>query len=156
MNASLTSSLPDFAKKSEFSKGPLAAEPSDKSPPEPTARNLIAKARSRLRKLMPFAFIRFLMSFFIGVAVTLAWQSYAGAARTVIAGWSPYFGWLAPAAPAGGSSERLKAASIALAALRQNVDKLTTEMGKLQAQGTSEKTSSSRRRGRGPGASDTP
>jgi len=143
MNSSLTSSLSDFAKKSEFSKSPLATEPSDKSPPHPTMRNLITKARLRLRKLVPFAVVRFLMSFFIGVAATLAWQSYAGAARTMIAGWSPHLGWLAPAPPAGASSERLKATSVALAAVRQSVDKLAAEMSKLQAQGTSEKTSSS-------------
>jgi hypothetical protein len=144
MNSSLTSALSDFAKKSEFSESPLATDPSDKPRLQSTLRNLITGARSRLGKLVLFAFVRFLMSFFIGVAATLAWQSYGSAARTAIAGWSPHLGWLAPAtAPAGASSERLKAGSVAFAAVRQSVDKLATEMSKLQAQGTSEKTSSS-------------
>jgi len=38
----------------------------------------------------------FLIMFYIGVAATLAWQSYSGAARQVIANLSPQLGWLAP------------------------------------------------------------
>jgi hypothetical protein len=144
MNSSLTSALSEFTKKSEFSKSPLATEPSETSPLQPAVRNLIMRMRSLFGKFMPFAFVRFLMSFLVGVAATLAWQSYGSAARTTIAGWSPHLGWLAPAAvPAGASPERLKGASAALAAVRQSVDKLATEMSKLQAQGASEKTSSS-------------
>jgi hypothetical protein len=144
MNSSLTSTLSEFAKKSEFSKGPPATEPSDKPRLQLTIRNLITRVRSRLGKLVPFALVRFLVSFFIGVAATLAWQSYGDAARTAIAGWSLHLGWLAPAAAsAGASPERLKAASIALAGVRQSVDKLATEMSKLQAPGTSDRASSS-------------
>jgi hypothetical protein len=43
---------------------------------------------------------RFLITFYIGVAATLAWQSYSGAARQVIASLSPQLGWLAPRAAA--------------------------------------------------------
>ncbi len=143
MNSSLTSALSDFSKRSEFSKSPLATEPSSNSPLQPAVRNLITRARLWLGKLVPFAFVRFLMIFFIGVAATLAWQSYAGGARKAIASWSPHLGWLAPAAaPAGASPERLKATSVALAAVRQSVDKLATEISKLRAQGTSDRTSS--------------
>jgi len=46
----------------------------------------------------------FLITFYIGVAATLAWQSYSDAARQIIASLSPQLGWLAPqqaaAAPA--------------------------------------------------------
>src|SRR5262245_43361174 len=43
---------------------------------------------------------RFLIVFCIGVAATLAWQSYGNAARDIIANSSPQLGWLAPPAPA--------------------------------------------------------
>src|SRR6266446_10526675 len=45
----------------------------------------------------PFA--RSLITFCIGVAATLTWQSYNDAAKKIIAGWSPQFAWLAPQAP---------------------------------------------------------
>jgi hypothetical protein len=93
-----------------------------------------------------FAFVRFMMIFFIGVAAAVAWQSYGAAAREVIASWSPHLAWLAPAAaPAGTSAERLKATSLALAAARQSFDKLTTEISKLQAQGIPDAQPGSRR-----------
>ena len=38
----------------------------------------------------------FLITFYIGVAATLAWQSYSGVARQVVANLSPQLGWLAP------------------------------------------------------------
>jgi hypothetical protein len=50
----------------------------------------------RLGKLVPFAFARFLVIFFIGVAATLAWQSYGATAREMMASWSPHLGFLAP------------------------------------------------------------
>jgi hypothetical protein len=63
----------------------------------------------------------------------MAWQSYGGAARQAIAGWSPRLAWLAPAAaPAGISPDRLKAMSLALAGARQSLDKLGTEISKAQ------------------------
>jgi hypothetical protein len=48
---------------------------------------------------------RFLIPFCIGVAATLAWQSYGDTAREMIAGWSPQLSWLAPpAAPVAEAS----------------------------------------------------
>src|SRR5215469_15132798 len=41
---------------------------------------------------------RFLITFCIGVAATLAWQSYGDAAREMIANSYPQLGWLAPQA----------------------------------------------------------
>jgi hypothetical protein len=84
------------------------------------------------------------MYFFIGVAATLAWQSYGGPARETIASWSPSrLAWLAPpAAPAG--PDQIVAISRDLAMVRQSVDKLAADITKLQApqQGT-ERTSAS-------------
>ncbi len=143
MNPNLTSALSDFTKQSEYSKSGLAAELSSEPPLHPSELSLIRRTRLRLRKLVPFAFVRFLMIFFIGVAATLSWQVYGGAARETIASWSPHLGWLAPPpAPAGASPEQLVAMSRGLAVMRQDVDKLATDITKLQAiqQGTVDRT----------------
>ena len=81
--------------------------------------------------------MRFLIAFCVGVAATLAWQSYGDAAREVVASKYPQLGWLAPEAavaqtapdttvPADPSpnQQELKAMSLALAAVRQRVDQL--------------------------------
>jgi hypothetical protein len=146
MNSNLTSALSDFTKKSEFSKSGLAAEFSSEPPLHPSELNLITRARLRLARLIPFAFARVLMIFFIGVVATLAWQSYGGAARGTIAGWSPHLGWLAPQpAPTSPSPEQLVAMSRGLAVMRQNVDKLAADISKLQAiqQGALDRTAAS-------------
>src|SRR5215469_2803226 len=44
------------------------------------------------------ALVRFLITICIGVAGTLAWQSYGDLARQMIASSSPVLGWLAPQA----------------------------------------------------------
>ncbi len=134
MNPNLTSALSEFTQKSEFSKSGSAAELSSEPPLHPSELSLIRRTRLRLGKLIPFAFIRFLMIFFIGVAATLAWQSYGATAREVIASWSPHLGWLAPPpAPAPASPEQLVAMSRGLAVMRQDVDKLAADITKLQA-----------------------
>src|SRR5260370_34282916 len=53
-------------------------------------------ARPRPRKRSS----RFLIAFCVGVAATLAWQSYGDAAREIIASSHPQLGWLAPQAAA--------------------------------------------------------
>ena len=154
--SSLTSALSEFTKRSEFSNSPFAAGPSNEPPLHTDERKLITRARwslGNLRRAIPLAFARYLIAIFIGVAGTLAWQSYGGAAREAIAKWSPLLGWLtpaaapvaqaAPAASAGASPDQLKATALALAAARQSIDKLATEIGKLVAQGTPDKTSAS-------------
>jgi hypothetical protein len=122
MNSSLTSSL------SEFSKG-RPDQPLRRS----TVPNLITAARLWLGKLVSFAVVRVLLIFFVGFAAGIAWQSYGGAGRKAIAAWSPHLAWLAPAVD-GTSADRFKAMSVALATARQSLDKLTTEIGKVQAQ----------------------
>jgi hypothetical protein len=134
MNPSLTSALSEFTNKPELSKGGLAAELSDEPPLHPSELNFITRVRLRLGTLFPFAFVRFLMIFFIGVTATLAWQSYGDATRETITSWSPRLAWLAPpAAPAGASPDQIVAISRDLAVVRQSVDKLAADITKLQA-----------------------
>ena len=128
MNPNLTSTL------SEFSKDRPATERSNDRPLHRTAWNLITRVRLWLGKLVSFAFVRVLVIFFVGFAAGFACQSYGGDVRKAIASWSPRLGWLAPSAPAGTSSDRLKATTLALATARQSLDKLATEISKLQAQ----------------------
>jgi hypothetical protein len=91
--------------------------------------------------------MRLLIMFCIGVAVTLAWQSYGDAAREMIANSSPQLSWLAPqaavaqtvtdtTAPATSSPDpqELKAMSADLAAVRQKVDQLAAQVAVSQEQ----------------------
>ena len=120
---------------SELSRSRPAAESSSKPRVRATIRNLITRVRLWLGKLVSFAFARVLMIFLVGFAAGIACQSYGGAARKTIAGWSPHLAWLAPATvPSGGSAERFKAVSLALTSARQSLDKLSTEISKLPAQ----------------------
>jgi hypothetical protein len=96
---------------SEFSKGRWAAEPSNEPPLHPTELNLVTGVWSRLGKLRPLAFARYLIAFFIGVAATLALQSYRDATR----------------------EEKILAAPAGLDSLRQSVDKLAAEIAKMKA-----------------------
>src|SRR5215467_14526638 len=127
MNPSLTSALSEFSKRSEYSKSGLAAELSDEPPLHPSELNLVTRVRLWLGKLVPFAFVRFLMIFFIGVTATLAWQSYGGATREAIARWSPRLAWLAPPATPT-VLDQVVAISRNLAMVRQSVDKLAADI----------------------------
>jgi hypothetical protein len=91
-------------------------------------------------------FARLLVIFSVGVCSTLAWQSYGDAARGMIAKSSPQLGWLAPqaapvvptiseaAAPASAASTELQQLAFGLAALRQSVDLLKTQLTAGQQQ----------------------
>jgi hypothetical protein len=121
---------------SELSRSRPAAESSSKPRLPATIRNLITRTRLWLGKLFSLAFVRVLMIFLLGFAAGMAWQSYGGAARKAMASWSPHLAWLAPApAPSGGSAERFKAVSLALTSARQSLDKLSTEINRLEVQG---------------------
>src|SRR5262245_52216651 len=103
-------------------------------PLHPSESNRTTRVRS---------FVRFLMFFFIGATGAFAWQSHGGPARETIASWSPRLAWLAPpTAPMGPG--QIVAISRDLAVVRQSVDKLATDITKLQApqQGT-DRTSAS-------------
>jgi hypothetical protein len=118
---------------SEFSRSRPATESPNKPGFRTAVRNVITTVRSGLGKLVSLAFARVWLIFLVGFAAGIAWQSYGGAARKTIAGWSPRLAWVAPApASASGATERLKATSLALASVRQSVDKLASEIGKLQ------------------------
>jgi hypothetical protein len=117
--------------RSEFPADLLAGEPSVARPPP----------RKR--------FSRFLIAFCIGVAATLAWQSYGDAAREIIASSFPQLGWLAPqaaaaqvapatiaAATASLDQQELKAVSLGLAAVRQRVDQFAAQVAAGQEQMT--------------------
>jgi hypothetical protein len=128
MNPNLTSAVSDFSKgRTERSNHKLSLRT--------LVPNLVARIRLWLGKFVSFAFARVLMIFIVGFAAGIAWQSYGSEVRKTIANWSPHLAWAAPAlAPAGTSAERLKATSLALAATRQNLDKLANEISKLDAQ----------------------
>src|SRR5258708_9249185 len=93
--------IPMSSTRSEFPVDLLAGEPSVARPP-PRKRPL-----------------RFLIAFGIGVAATLAWQSYGDAAREIIASSYPQLGWLAPQAAAAQTAPTTLAA--ATASLHQQV-----------------------------------
>jgi hypothetical protein len=91
----------------------------------------------------------------MGVAATLAWQSYGDAAREMISSSSPQFGWLAPQAapiaqtapnmiapPTAPSPDRQQAdaMSLSLTALRQSIyqlaagqEQMTRDITKMRA-----------------------
>jgi len=93
--------------------------------------------------------MRFLITFCVGIAAALAWQSYGDASREIIANSYPQLGWLAPqaavaqTAPAtivspvtSSDPQQLKAVSLNLAAVRQKVDQLAAQVAAGQEQMT--------------------
>jgi hypothetical protein len=117
--------------RSEFPADLLAGEPS------------IPRPASRKRP------VRFLITFCLGIAATLAWQSYGDRARGMIANLYPQLGWLAPqaalaqttgattaAATPSVDQQEFKAMSLNLAAVRQRVDQLAAQLAAGQEQVT--------------------
>src|SRR5262252_6032557 len=94
---------------SEFSKARWAAEPSVDAPLQPTDLDLVQSTPSWLGKQASFALARFLIAFCSGVAATLAWQSYGGAGRKMIASSSPQLGWSAPQAAPEAATRAIEA-----------------------------------------------
>jgi len=87
---------------SEFYKGLLPIELSDEAPAVFTAdlkNDRFANGQPPESEETSRPLARVLVPFCIGVAATLIWQSYSGAAKQIIARWSPELGWLAPQAP---------------------------------------------------------
>src|SRR5580700_1608819 len=81
---------------SDFAAGPRVTEPSldatlrpagVNNDPLPTGRPSLGRRTSR-------SLTRFLATACVGVAATLAWQSYGDAARQMIASAAPQLGWL--------------------------------------------------------------
>ncbi len=123
-----------------FYAGLLPVEPSDEPPPlRPTTleNDPFPNGQPSLRKRASRALSRFLITFCIGVAATLAWRSYGDAARQMIANSYPLLGWLAPrplptaqnipgmidlAAPAAPSLDLQRLNAMSLDAMRQSID----------------------------------
>jgi hypothetical protein len=137
---------------SEFYVGLLPVEPLAEPPPvrPTTLENDQSQnnGQTSLRKRASRAFSRFLITFWIGGASTLAWQSYGDAARAMIANSYPQLGWLAPqaepaaqnvletTAPAAPSfdPQQLNAMSVDLDTMRQGIDRIATSMAAIQEQ----------------------
>ncbi len=131
---------------SEFYAGLLPVEPSVEPPAvRPTAleNDPFPIGQPSLRKRASRALARFLITFCIGVAATLAWQSYGDAAREMIANSYPQLGWLAPQAEpvtqntpdlialavraaTSLDQQQLNAMSLDLDAVRQSIDRIAT------------------------------
>src|SRR5229473_1497526 len=111
------------------------------------------RGRPPLHKRIPLALARFLITFCIGVAVTLAWQSYGDAAREMIVNSYPQLGWLAPhAEPVAQNApdmitvavraatsldqQKFDALSLDLDAVRQSIDRIATSIAAGQEQMT--------------------
>ena len=106
-----------------------SAFPEDLLAGEPSVQRPALRKRGSLSRV--------LFTFCVGVAATLAWQSYGDAARQIIANAYPQLRWLAPQAavaktaldttvPATSSPDpqELKAITLGLAEVRQRVDQL--------------------------------
>jgi hypothetical protein len=137
------SAMPSPAQ-SEFSEGSLPVKPSVEAPvirPTDLKNDRSPKRRQSLGARVTLAIARFLITFGVGVAATLAWQSYGDAAREMIANSAPQLGWLAPqAAPveqsaadaiepaatraAAADPQQLNPVSLDLDAVRQSVDRI--------------------------------
>ena len=148
------SAMPSPAQ-SEFYAGLLPVEPSVQAPAiRPTAleNDPPPITQQSLRKRASRALARFLITFCIGVAAALAWQSYGDAARQIIASSYPQLGWLAPQAEpvaqdapdvialarAATSLDQQKfdAVSLDLDAVRQRIDRIATSIAAGQEQMT--------------------
>ncbi|MBO0754082.1 MAG: hypothetical protein J2P53_18320 [Bradyrhizobiaceae bacterium] len=79
--------------------------------------------------LLTLPLTRVVMIFVVGFVAGMVWQS--SNVRGTIAGWSPYLEWLGPPA-ANASYDRIRAD---LVAARQNLDRLGSDLSRLEAQG---------------------
>lgn len=95
--------------------------------------------RRRFGRLLPGR--RVTIAFALGIAATLAWQTWGNGPRQALADRFPRLAWLAPhggAAAGPGSdgaapSEQLTSITRSLAVVRQDVDRVSAEVAKLQA-----------------------
>jgi hypothetical protein len=127
---------------------PRPAEAMDEPPPPPEQ----SLGRRALRRLA-----RFMITLGIGIGGTLAWQAYGDDAKQMMATAYPaQLGWIAPQAAADGSAapgapaalasaapaapspdqQQLNAMSLNLAAVRQSVEQLATQVAAAQQQMT--------------------
>jgi hypothetical protein len=91
----------------------------------------------------------YLITFCIGVAATLGWQSYGDAAREMVASSYPQFGWVAPqplssahnsadviatAVSAAAPPDQQQLNAMSLDAVRQSIDRIATGFAASQEQ----------------------
>jgi hypothetical protein len=145
------SAMPSPAQ-SDLYVGLLPVEPLAEPPPvRPTTLENEGSQNEQpsLNKRARRAITRFLIIFCIGVATTLACQSYGDEAREMIANSYGQLGWLAPqaepvaqnapatialVAPAAPSFDQLTAISFDLDAVRQDIDKIAAGIAAIQEQ----------------------
>jgi hypothetical protein len=90
--------LPEIKLLAELEKY-SGGRPAKASAPRPVSATKVANSKDRqpsLRKRAARGLVRVLIIFTMGVAATLAWQSYGDATRKMIASSYPQLGWLAP------------------------------------------------------------
>jgi hypothetical protein len=109
--------------------GLLPVEPSTDPPPvrPPALENdPLPNRQPPVGKRASRALARFLTAFCIGVAATLAWQSYGDAARQIIANSYPQLRWLASQAElvAPSFDQQLNAMSFKIDAVVESIDQL--------------------------------
>src|SRR5712671_3252227 len=141
---------------SELYAGLLPVEPSVEPPPVRVAtleNDHFQNRQPSLRKRVSRALSRFLITFCVGVAATLAWQSYGDAAREMIVNSYPQLGWLAPQAePVAQNTpdmialavraatsvyqQKFDALSLDLDTVRQSIDRIATSIAVGQEQMT--------------------
>jgi hypothetical protein len=127
---------------------PARSEFSEERWSTPPSVDAIIK-RPSLGKRATRGVARLLIIFCIGIAATLAWQSYGDVARAMIADSFPQLGWLAPQAAAphaqiasdtvalSSSSDpppqlqQLKELSLLVAAMRQSVEQLAANQQQM-------------------------
>src|SRR5258706_10816661 len=138
------------AVQSEFSKGslPVKRQLVEKLAIDPAdlKNDQFQSERPKLGNRVPLAVA--LITFCIGVAATLAWQSRGDVARKAIAGAFPQFGWLVPQAapvkqdtpdifvPAASAApspdqQQLTAMPLDLDAVRQSVDQIAAGQAQM-------------------------
>jgi hypothetical protein len=109
----------------EFFAASLLVKPSAEAPAGRSANprgDRLPKRWSSVSRLAPFALALYLVAFFIGVATTLAWQSYGSRAREMIAPTARSY------------QEQLNAISLDLNAMRQGIDQIATNLDANQEQ----------------------
>jgi hypothetical protein len=134
--------------------GLLPVEPPDEPPsvrPTTLENDRPPNGQPSRRKRASRALSLFLVAFCLGVAATLAWQSYGDTARQIIANSYPQVRWLAPqakpvaqsapnmivlAAPATPSfdQQQLTAMSLDLGAVRRSIDRIAAGQEQIREQ----------------------
>jgi hypothetical protein len=104
---------------------PKSKRPSSEEALDHKVRNSPKSKRPSLVNRVSRSLARFLIIFCIGVAATLAWQSYGDDARKMIAHSFPQFGWLAPQASRNGTP------SPEFATMRRSVEQLAANQQQM-------------------------